>query len=248
MLASVNKGLLPIICDAGMRGLAEELNPKGFNDFCNWHSIQRVGVRSHQDCLELFDPDQSDKLKKIMKFCTKAGKDLSQKKMKEMKLRSSHARGINSYLDGLELNDELRLRICRFTHPKGWQSKFNDPEEDLCAEETRTKRKIMMSRKIVPKIKVITRLRILSYSITYLKKLQKPKEVRPRTLIDTLNALMIAQPIFMNAKNDPDHALYPHVQDLPNYVHIEALQILYSQLEVFTNFFDSSNNFNVSIQ
>ena len=64
---------------------------------------------------------------------------------------------------------------------------------------------------------------------------------------DTLNALMIAHPIFMKAKNDPDHALYAHVQNLPNYVHIEALQTLYAQLEVFTNFFDASDNFNVSI-
>lgn len=67
-------------------------------------------------------------------------------------------------------------------------------------------------------------------------------------MIDTVNALMIAKPIFMEAKNDPDHPLYPHVQDLPNYIHIEALQILYSQLEVFTSFFDSSDNFNVRIK
>ena len=67
-------------------------------------------------------------------------------------------------------------------------------------------------------------------------------------MIDTVNALIIAQPIFMEAKHDPDHALYSHVQDLPNYVHIEALQILYAQLEVFTNFFDASDNFNVRIK
>ena len=65
-------------------------------------------------------------------------------------------------------------------------------------------------------------------------------------MINTLNALMIAHPILVAAKSDPDHALYHHVQDLPNFVHIEALQILYSQLEVFTNYFDSAHNFNVS--
>ena len=58
---------------------------------------------------------------------------------------------------------------------------------------------------------------------------------------------MIARPILFAAKSDPDHALYHHVQDLPNFIHIEALQILYSQLELFTNYFDSANNFNVSI-
>ena len=66
-------------------------------------------------------------------------------------------------------------------------------------------------------------------------------------MIDTLNALMIAKPIFMKAKDDPNHALHPHVKELPNYIHIEALQILHSQLEVFTNYFDSSSNFNVSL-
>ena len=66
-------------------------------------------------------------------------------------------------------------------------------------------------------------------------------------MIDTLNALMIARPILFAAKSDPDHVLYHHVQDLPNFIHIEALQILYSQLELFTNYFDSAKNFNVSI-
>lgn len=157
LLASVNRGLLPIICDAGMRGLADELNPKGFNEYCSWHSFQRIGVRAHQDCLEVFDKKQPEKLKKIMSFCIKAGKDLSKKDMKKRKLRSSAARGINSYLDGLELSDENRLRICRFTQPKGWKSKFNDDQNaDLTDEEIQQKRKIMKSRKIIPKIKVIS--------------------------------------------------------------------------------------------
>ena len=65
-------------------------------------------------------------------------------------------------------------------------------------------------------------------------------------MINTLNALMIAHPILIAAKSNPDHPLYHHVQDLPNFVHIEALQILYSQLEVFTNYFDSAHNSNVS--
>ena len=155
LLASVNRGLISIICDAGMRGLADELNPKGFNEYCSWHSF-RIGVRTHQDCLKVFDKKQPDKLKKIMNFCTQADKDLSKKDMKKRKLRSSAARGINSYLDGLELNDENRLRICRFTQPKGWKSKFNnDQNADMTDEEIQQKRDIMKSRKIIPKIKVI---------------------------------------------------------------------------------------------
>ena len=66
-------------------------------------------------------------------------------------------------------------------------------------------------------------------------------------MIDTLNALMIARPILFAARADPNHPLHHHVQELPNFIHIEALQIMYSQLDVFTNFFDSANNFNVSI-
>ena len=65
-------------------------------------------------------------------------------------------------------------------------------------------------------------------------------------MIDTLNALMIARPILFAAKENPDHPLHHHVQNLPNFVHIEALQILYAQLEVFTNFYDSAQNYNVS--
>ena len=137
-----------------MRGFADELNPKGFNEFCSWHSVQRLGLRTHKDSLKVFDPDQPDKLKKIMDFCTKAGKDLSKKEMKKMKLRSNNARGINSYLDGLELNDEIRLRICRFTKPKGWKTEFNDSEANLTVEEAKQKQAIMMSRKVIPKIKV----------------------------------------------------------------------------------------------
>ena len=65
-------------------------------------------------------------------------------------------------------------------------------------------------------------------------------------MIDTLNALMIAHPILVAAKSNADHPLYHHVEDLPNFVHIEALQILYAQLDVFTNFYDSAQNSNVS--
>ena len=65
-------------------------------------------------------------------------------------------------------------------------------------------------------------------------------------MIDTLNALMIAQPILIAAKSNPNHPIHHYVQELPNFVHIEALQILYAQLDVFTNFFDSAKNFNVS--
>ena len=65
-------------------------------------------------------------------------------------------------------------------------------------------------------------------------------------MIETLNALMIARPILVSAKSNADHPLYHHVEELPNFVHIEALQILYAQLEVFTNFYDSAQNFNVS--
>ena len=64
-------------------------------------------------------------------------------------------------------------------------------------------------------------------------------------MIETLNALMIARPILVSAKSNADHPLYHHVEELPNFVHIEALQILYAQLEVFTNFYDSAQNFNV---
>ena len=86
LLASVNRGLIPIICDAGMRGLADELNPKGFNEYCSWHTFQRLGLRAHQNCLVLFDKEQPDKLKKIMDFCIKADKELSKADMKKKKL------------------------------------------------------------------------------------------------------------------------------------------------------------------
>ena len=62
----------------------------------------------------------------------------------------------------------------------------------------------------------------------------------------TLNALMIIRPILLEAKKDSEHPLYPHAQDLPDFVHIEALQILYAQPDVFTDFYDSASNFNVS--
>ena len=42
----MNKGIIPCIADGGMRGLAEELNPNGVNETCNWHSFQRLGLRA----------------------------------------------------------------------------------------------------------------------------------------------------------------------------------------------------------
>ena len=65
-------------------------------------------------------------------------------------------------------------------------------------------------------------------------------------MIDTLNALMITRPILVAAQSNANSPIHHYVQELPNFVHVEALQILYAQLEVFTNFYDSAHNFNVS--
>ena len=154
LLASVNKGLIPIIADGGMRGFADQLNPNGFNETCSWHSFQRLGYRAHRDCLKILDPAQSDKLDAILDFCDTADKDLSKKDMKKKKMRTNQARGINSYIDGLELDDKMRLRICQFTRPKGWLSKFEDEDAQLTCEEKTIKQKLMDTRKTMPKIKV----------------------------------------------------------------------------------------------
>ena len=134
--------------------MADELNPNGFNETCNWHSFQRFGLNAREDCLALFDPDQDKKLKEIFKFCDKANKDMSQKDMKKKGILSTHAKGINSYLDGLQMTDEDRSRICRFLRPKGWKAQFNDESAELSADDKTTKEKLISSRKVFPKIKV----------------------------------------------------------------------------------------------
>ena len=137
-----------------MRGVADELNPNGFNEECNWHSFQRLGVNTREHGLQIFDDDQDTKLQKIYQFCDKAKKDLSKKDMKKKKMLSTHARGINSYLDGLELNDEDRSRICRYERPEGWISRFDDDSVELTESESKVKQSLMLSKKVFPKIKV----------------------------------------------------------------------------------------------
>ena len=150
----MNKGLIPCLTDGGMRGLADDLNPNGFNETCNWHSFQRLGLNAREDCLKLFDDEQDKKLDKIYKFCDKANRDLSKKEMKKKGTLSTHAKGINSYFDGLQLTDEDRKRICRFVRPKGWKAQFDDESAELSADDKKAKDKLLSSRKVFPKIKV----------------------------------------------------------------------------------------------
>ena len=160
LLEAVNKGLIPCLTDGGMRGLADELNPNGVNEVCNWHSVQRLGLHARGPCLSLFDEAQSDKMTAIMAFCVKANRDISKKDMKKKKIPSTHAKGINSYLDGLKMTDEDRLRICSFTRPHGWKAQFNNDSEELSESDNKIKRNLMASRGGFPKIKVI---KILSF-------------------------------------------------------------------------------------
>ena len=152
----MNKGLIPCITDGGMRGLAEELNPNGVNETCNWHSFQRLGLRTRENCLRLFDEAQEEKLDAILKFCDKAKKNLSKKDMSKKKIPSTHAKGINSYFDGLEVTSEDRLRICKFVRPRGWKAEFDDNDADISESDKKIKNDLMASRKIFPKIKVIS--------------------------------------------------------------------------------------------
>ena len=151
----MNKGLIPCIADGGMRGLAEELNPNGVNETCNWHTLQRLGLRTRENCLRLFDDAQEEKLDEILTFCDKAKKDMSKKDMTRKNIPCTHARGINSYLDGLELTDDDRLRICKFARPRGWKAQFDDEGSDLSDQEKKTKQNLLASRVKFPKIKVI---------------------------------------------------------------------------------------------
>ena len=154
LLAAVNKGLIPCLTDGGMSGLAEDLNPNGFNETCNWHSIQRLGLNARGDCLKVFDEKQDEKMEKILKFCDKANRDMSKKDMKKKGMLSTHAKGINSYFDGLELNDEDRSRICRYSRPKGWKAEFDDEGAELSESDKKLKQKLLSSKTVFPKIKV----------------------------------------------------------------------------------------------
>lgn len=158
----MNKGLVPCLTDGGMRGLAKELNPNGFNEICNWHSFQRLGLRARADCLQLFDEEEAQeekttegKMEKILSFCDKANRDVSKKDMKKRKIPSTHAKGINTYFDGLKMNDEDRLRICSFIRPKGWKAQFDDKNAELSESDSKMKRDLMASRKAFPQIKVL---------------------------------------------------------------------------------------------
>ena len=154
LLGAVNKGLIPCLADGGMRGLTEELNPNGFNETCNWHTFQRLGLNARGPCLKLFDERQDQKMKEILEFCDKAKKDLSKTDMKKKGLLSTHARGINSYFDGLELKNEDKSRICRFVRPKGWKAEFDDDSADLSENDKKIKQKLLSSKTVFPKIKV----------------------------------------------------------------------------------------------
>ena len=154
LLAAVNKGLIPCLADGGMSGLAEDLNPNGFNETCNWHSIQRLGLNARETCLKIFDEKQDEKMEKILKFCDRANKDLSKKDIKKKGMLPTHAKGINSYFDGLELKDEDRSRICRYSRPNGWKAEFDDAGAELSDGDKKLKQKLISSKTVFPKIKV----------------------------------------------------------------------------------------------
>lgn len=154
LLEAVNKGLILCLADGGMRGVAKDLNPNGFNEECNWHTTQRLGLNARGPCLKIFDEKQDEKMEKILKFCDKAKKDMSVKDMRKKGILSTHARGINSYFDGLELNDEDRSRICRYTRPEGWKPEFDDENAELSDSDKKLKRKLLSSKKVFPQIKV----------------------------------------------------------------------------------------------
>ena len=148
---SIDKGRVVIVMDGGNRGLADLINPNGFTETCNFHSLQCLPKRASNQLLEKFDPAFKGKKKNLDDFL-KHVDDISKEDHK--KLPRGSARGINSYLDNLKLSNEDRQRICKIVRPKGWKSEFDDDKAELSAAEEKLKRKLLESKIKMPPIKV----------------------------------------------------------------------------------------------
>ena len=73
-----------------------------------------------------------------------------------------------------------------------------------------------------------------------------PKKIRPRTQKPPLDALMCLKPHLMEARHDPAHSLYHHVNAMPDWDFVAAQQELAAQLEPLIDFFESDKNIQVS--
>ena len=148
---SVDKGRIVFVMDGGNRGLAEKINPNGFTETCNFHSLQCVPKRGSNELLEKFDPQFKRKKADLEKFLQNVN-DISKEEYK--KLPRGSARGINSYLDNIKLTNEDRLRICSIMRPNGWKSDFENPQAVLSASDEKLKNKLLASKTKMPTIKV----------------------------------------------------------------------------------------------
>ena len=148
---SIDKGRIVIVMDGGNRGLAELINPNGFTETCSFHSLGCLQKRASNQLLEKFDAGFKGKKADIDDFL-KHVDDISKEEHK--KLPRGSARGINSYLDNLELSNEDRLRICKIERPKGWKSAFEDEKAELSPADEKLKKKLLESKTKMPSIKV----------------------------------------------------------------------------------------------
>ena len=134
-----------------MRSVHSEINPKGFSETCNWHSLQRLVYRASDDLLKEIDFEQVRKKQEINDFHDNVG-DIS--KAKYRRLPNSAARGINSYLDSKIPDEADKLRMCKIIKPVGWKPEFNDESNILSPTDAQLKKKLMNAKKSFPQVKV----------------------------------------------------------------------------------------------
>ena len=57
----MNKGIIPCLSDAKLKGAASELAARGFSGICTWHTVGRAGDRGGTVSLVVFDPESETK-------------------------------------------------------------------------------------------------------------------------------------------------------------------------------------------
>ena len=221
--SAVQQGRVFFVGDSKMKALAKEVGPNCFFEICNFHDLGNLITAGTERHLEKFDTGANEKKLKLNNFISKARKDWSLKKMRNHSTNT--ARSINEWIHTHQLTEADKIRVAKFTKPKGWKDHFETDTDNLTVAERAQKANILSK-------------------ITKLPKFKESISIRPRTIEPNLIAVLCIEPHYKEAKQNPDHPLYAHVIEMPiNFKFVLAQFAVVSRIGSLINYFEASNNY-----
>ena len=216
----VESGQVNFVSDAGLVSAVKLLAPNCLIEICQFHTMGRVVENTLGTNLELYCKKAKENKQQMKSFITFCKNGFSKAERKH--LPSGTPKSINSWTFDHVLTETDRLNMGKYLNPKGWKKSWN--EVTISNEDELERASFMQKFKRLP---VVT----------------QPISIRPRTLKPCLDVLMILKPHLVEAKENPLHPLYEHVQnDLPDFDFVEAQQTVMALLEPFIDFFERDDN------